>query len=183
MTESPLLYGLPPLIDGRSRTLVLGSFPSVKSLESGRYYGNPLNQFWRLVELSTKDRAFGNQDGLPPFDDYNARCEWLLAHSLAIWDTIGACQRKGSLDKSIKHIQVNPIVTLLIEWPEINHIVLNGGLSAQQFDQLIAPSLPKIGRGLHIFRVPSSSPIPTKNFRKMEDKLPLWREALQPSNQ
>ena len=46
----PRLYGLAPLIDGRSRVVILGSFPSVKSLDKQEYYGNPQNHFWPIVE-------------------------------------------------------------------------------------------------------------------------------------
>ncbi len=48
MTE-PLLDGLPPVIDDRARVLILGSFPSVRSLAEGRYYANPRNTFWPIV--------------------------------------------------------------------------------------------------------------------------------------
>ena len=47
---SPVLRGLPPILPGGPiRALVLGSFPSVASLELGEYYGNPHNWFWRVL--------------------------------------------------------------------------------------------------------------------------------------
>ncbi|MCL1807401.1 MAG: DNA-deoxyinosine glycosylase, partial [Oscillospiraceae bacterium] len=39
----------PPLVGDNPRTLILGTFPSPLSRERGEYYGNPRNQFWRLL--------------------------------------------------------------------------------------------------------------------------------------
>ena len=38
-----------PLYDGTSRTLLLGSFPSVKSRDAQFYYGHPQNRFWKVL--------------------------------------------------------------------------------------------------------------------------------------
>ena len=46
---SPLLHGLPPIIDDRARVLILGNMPSVLSLATQQYYGNPRNAFWRIM--------------------------------------------------------------------------------------------------------------------------------------
>ena len=43
------IYGFPPVADANSRVLILGSMPSVKSLEDGFYYGHPRNAFWRVL--------------------------------------------------------------------------------------------------------------------------------------
>ena len=37
-----------PVFDERSRILVLGSFPSVRSRAEGFYYGHPQNRFWKV---------------------------------------------------------------------------------------------------------------------------------------
>lgn len=42
-------YGFEPVFDGRSRVLVLGSFPSVLSRANAFFYGNPQNRFWRVI--------------------------------------------------------------------------------------------------------------------------------------
>lgn len=35
--------------DKNSKVLILGSFPSEKSLKEGFYYGNKSNRFWRIL--------------------------------------------------------------------------------------------------------------------------------------
>ena len=44
-----ICHPFPPLYDGNSKILVLGSFPSVKSLEQLFFYGHPQNRFWRVT--------------------------------------------------------------------------------------------------------------------------------------
>ena len=39
----------PPVVDGRTRLLILGSLPGDASLKAGQYYGHPRNAFWRLI--------------------------------------------------------------------------------------------------------------------------------------
>ena len=49
-TETGLRWqGLAAVADGRTRALVLGSFPGLKSLQQAQYYAHPQNQFWRLL--------------------------------------------------------------------------------------------------------------------------------------
>ena len=38
-----------PVFDGKSRILILGSFPSEASRKQGFYYGHPRNRFWRVI--------------------------------------------------------------------------------------------------------------------------------------
>ena len=41
--------GLPPVIGDRPVVLILGSSPSVISLEKKEYYSNPRNQYWQIM--------------------------------------------------------------------------------------------------------------------------------------
>lgn len=45
------LHGFPPVVDGNCRLLILGSMPSVQSLERAQYYGNPRNHFWPMLAM------------------------------------------------------------------------------------------------------------------------------------
>ncbi len=44
-----VLHNIPPLYCEKSETLILGSFPSVKSREAEFFYGHPQNRFWRVL--------------------------------------------------------------------------------------------------------------------------------------
>src|ERR1700675_4223894 len=46
---TPLLEGFPPVVDDAAELLILGSFPSVQSLATHQYYGNPRNSFWPIT--------------------------------------------------------------------------------------------------------------------------------------
>ena len=45
-----------PEYDEKSRILILGSVPSVKSRELAFYYGHPQNRFWRVLYLRSRER-------------------------------------------------------------------------------------------------------------------------------
>jgi len=87
---APRRRGLAPLIDADARVLILGSFPSEASLAARQYYAHPRNHFWPILG-AILDEPLAE---LP----YADRLSCIRAHRLAIWDTIVACERSGSLD-------------------------------------------------------------------------------------
>ena len=44
-----IVHPIDPVFDTNSRILILGSFPSVKSRESGFFYGHPQNRYWKVL--------------------------------------------------------------------------------------------------------------------------------------
>ena len=116
--SSPLLRGLPAILPaGPIRALVLGSFPSVASLELGEYYGNPHNWFWRVLA------ACGViDDATAP---YGKRIEAVRTRGLAIWDLYARVRRPGSGDDAIRDAQPNPVGALYGERGPFP-ILLNG---------------------------------------------------------
>ncbi len=46
-------------------------------------------------------------------EDYQKRCEMLLASNIALWDVIHSAERNGSLDTAIKDETVNDFVGFL----------------------------------------------------------------------
>jgi hypoxanthine-DNA glycosylase len=150
--------GFPPVIDGTVETLILGSFPGVASLGKQQYYGHPQNQFWRLV---------GAVIGEPlPEMDYAARLRTLLAHRIGLWDVLGSCSRKGSLDANIRNPRPNDLVRVTGVAPNLRRIFFNGK-TAGRFEWQFA------GCGYEIAMLPSSSPAYTLSF---EEKLEQWRQ-------
>ena len=84
-----------PIVDEHSRILILGSMPGIKSLEQQEYYAHPQNRFWRLLALLLQEDVS---------QDYSAKQALLHKHHIALWDTLGYCEREGSLDLSLIHI-------------------------------------------------------------------------------
>ncbi len=98
------IEGFPPVFDGNSRVLILGSFPSVKSRREGFYYGNPQNRFWRTV------CAFFGEE--PPASVAEKRA-FLLRRGVALWDVVSSCEIVGSADASIREEQLADVPSLL----------------------------------------------------------------------
>lgn len=93
-----ICHPFPPIYDGNSRILILGSFPSVKSREQLFFYGHPQNRFWRVTAAVYGSEAPGT---IPE------KKEFLLSHGIALWDVIASCEITGSSDSSIKNVAVN----------------------------------------------------------------------------
>ena len=105
-----------PVFDSRSRVLILGSFPSVRSRAEGFYYGHPQNRFWRvLAELFDEPVAITNE----------RRRDQLLRHHIALWDVIASCDIKGSSDASITNAVPNDLSRIL-DSADIRGIFVNG---------------------------------------------------------
>jgi hypoxanthine-DNA glycosylase len=134
-----------PVADARARVLVLGSLPGEVSLAEARYYAHPRNQFWRLIG-AVIDREL---EPLP----YRARLSALGDAGVALWDTVGAARRRGSLDGAIRDVEANSLEQLVETLPELRAVGFNGGKSA-------AIGTPQLaGReSLTLLPLPSSSP-------------------------
>src|SRR5690606_13297202 len=84
-----------PVVDEGTRVLLLGSLPGEQSLALGQYYGNPRNQFWKLMEAVTGAAL----EVLP----YPARLDALLREGVGLWDVVDTASRAGSLDAAIRN--------------------------------------------------------------------------------
>jgi len=158
------LYGIPPLVAARPTVLVLGSFPSVRSLELRCYYGHPRNHFWPILA-----RCF--ERPLPP--DYPERAALAISLGVAIWDVIASCDREGSLDQAIQNAEPNDIESLLRAHDSIERVLINGSAAAAYFKRFGIAVSP----GIELRALPSTSPVPSRRYRVMEDKLEAWREG------
>lgn len=125
-----MLKGFPPLIAKEPYIMILGSMPSVTSLDKHEYYGFKHNRFWKIMHHIFQ----------MPIATYEEKQEIILQHHILLWDVIGKCEREGSLDSNIKNEEVNDIATLVQEYPSIQMIVCNGrksyDLYQKHFSQL-----------------------------------------------
>jgi hypoxanthine-DNA glycosylase len=170
---SPRLQGLPPLVGSGTRVLVLGSFPSVKSLQLQQYYAHPQNHFWRIVQAVWPDAPW------PTDKDYARRCQCLQALGVGVWDVYAKCEREGSLDSAIRHAQLNDFPALFKRCPELSAIAHNGGESFRHA-KAVEKSLAQAGWAgqVSVHRLPSTSP--ANASWTFDQKLIAWRAVLNP---
>lgn len=167
---APRVVSFPPQVGAGCRLLVLGTVPSMRSLELRQSYGHEQNLFWTFMgELFDAGRE------LP----YSERIARLHARGIGIWDVYKQVERPGSLDSSIVTASEvpNAIPRLLGRYPTIRAIALNGGKAAQGFRRHIEPGLePGLRERLDLLVLPSTSPANASISRAA--KFERWRALL-----
>lgn len=138
-----IVHPFPPLYDGNSRILILGSFPSVKSREQQFFYGHPQNRFWKVTAA-----VFG----CPVPQTVGEKRDFLLANGVALWDTIASCDVVGSSDSSIKNVVPNDL-TPILAGAKIERIFVNGKTSEKYYNKYIRNQI-----GREAVCLPSTSP-------------------------
>lgn len=136
-------HPIPPTWNSESEILILGSFPSVKSRETGYYYGHPQNRFWRVLSSVYEDAC--------PQTNTEKR-DFLLRHHIAAWDVIASCEISGSSDSSIQNVTANDLGVIL-EGAQIRQIYCNGQTAYKLYNRYLLPATGKTASCL-----PSTSP-------------------------
>lgn len=158
----------PPQVGAGCRLLVLGTVPSVRSLELRQSYGHRFNLFWPFM-----GELFDAGPELP----YAERIARLHRIGIGIWDVLQRCERPGSLDSSIvaDSEMPNEIPGLLAAMPTIRAIALNGGKARQAFRRHIVLRLDDARRAhVTLLELPSTSPANASIPRAT--KFERWRE-------
>lgn len=155
-----LLEGFPPVVDAAARLLILGSFPSVQSLEAGQYYGNPRNAFWPITSA-----LFGFDVRTP----YETRLAALQSHGVALWDVLHKCRRAGSSDAKIdpKSLVANDFDRLFATHRRIKRVYFNGRTADTLFRRLV-----HVDARVSYCVLPSTSPA---RAMRPGQKLDAWR--------
>lgn len=136
-----------PNIDKRSKILILGSMPGIKSLEMQQYYAHPQNRFWKLMGLLCKTPNLADLE-------YNERLKILLDNGFALWDVIKYCKRSGSLDSNIYDEIPNDISGLLQKYKNVQTLILNGNKAYSALKKHI----PSVIKEYKCLKLPSTSP-------------------------
>ena len=140
MEEKPVCF--PPVKTVTSKILILGSFPSPLSFESGFYYGHPRNRFWPMLASLL---------GEPVPGAVEEKKALLVKRDVALWDVLDSCEIKGASDASIRNPVVHQIAPLL-EGSDIRAVFFNGAKAADLFKRYNPPlTIPS-------FKMPSTSP-------------------------
>jgi len=155
-----------PIVDSSTKVLIVGSMPGKQSLEKQQYYGNPRNHFWPII---------GQLLQVEVPEDYCERIALLKKRAIGLWDTIEACERKGSLDAAIRNEKPNDFQTLFETYPNIKLVLFNGAKAFDVFKKHIGLEL-LAGRAYK--KMPSTSPIPGKNIKSFDEKVEEWRIIL-----
>lgn len=149
-SDAAVVRGFAALSDTSARVLVLGSMPGVASLQLGQYYGHRRNAFWPIMGA-----VFGFDAGAI----YAQRVAALLAHGVAVWDVLAACERRGSLDADIARasIMANDFSGFFDRHRQIRRVCFNGAMAESLYRRHV---LPRVGRqpSLDFLRLPSTSP-------------------------
>ena len=143
-----------------ARVLIVGSMPSVKSLADAQYYAHPRNAFWPILF---------DVFGVTPTDDYEAKKALIRERGLALWDVAGACEREGSLDSSMRDIEINDFGALFESCPHIHTVLCNGTTAYSLFVKS------GFAGKRRVVRMPSTSPAYTMPFAR---KRAIWAETL-----
>ena len=138
-----IVHPIPPLYDGCSRVLILGSFPSRASRAAAFFYGHPRNRFWPLIARITGE-------SVP--QTVEEKRALALRHGIALWDVIASCDIRGSSDSSIANVKANDISAILKAAP-IAAIFTNGATSTKLYEKYILPAT-----GAPSIPMPSTSP-------------------------
>jgi hypoxanthine-DNA glycosylase len=143
MAKTKRLKCLPPVIDRRSRVLILGSFPGPMSLARRQYYAYPRNQFWKIVSAVID---------IDPPSSYSGRIASLRKAGIGLWDVIASCRRHNASDANILDPVYNDIASLLKRYPRIRRVYCNGSKS------FAVCRARQVGLGVPVQRLPSTSP-------------------------
>lgn len=111
-----LRHPFAPVFDESSRILILGSFPSVRSRESGFYYGHAQNRFWKVLAAALS---------APVPESTEEKKQLLLSRGIALWDAAESCEIRGSADGSMKRARPNDL-SVILEKADIKKLLCNG---------------------------------------------------------
>lgn len=158
-----MLKSFAPVINAQSKFMVIGSMPGDASLKAQEYYAYKHNAFWSIIfDVFSPGHTPQN---------YADKLNTLLTHGGALWDTLAACRRQGSLDSAIKDAKPNNFSLLFKQYPNIKTLLFNGQTAYKLFKKHFGQPEGKTCRVL-----PSTSP--AHAALSYADKLSIWQEAL-----
>jgi TDG/mug DNA glycosylase family protein len=157
--DTPRRTGFAPVVDARTRVLILGSLPGDASLAAAQYYAHPRNGFWRLIG------GVIGQDLVALA--YSQRLEALKAAGVGLWDVITTARRAGSLDTAIRAPEFADLAGLVATLPELRAVAFNGATAARAGRRTLAG----VAGTPELIDLPSSSPAHT---RPLAEKAGAW---------
>ncbi len=157
-----LLEGFKPVFDNKSKILILGSFPSVKSLEENFYYSHKRNVFWKILGELLEEKNLEEKT-------VREKKDFLLKNKIALWDVYKKVNRIGSKDSNIKEKELNDLK--ILKDLNLKAIFYNGKTAYKEKE--------KIKKVLNVkkhFYLPSTSPLHTMKYEEKKEK---WKKILE----
>ncbi len=150
-----IVHPIPPLFSKTSKTLILGSFPSVKSREAEFFYGHPQNRFWSVIAA-----VFGSEKP----QTIEEKKALALSNNLALWDVIAQCEIEGSADSTIRDVTANDL-SIILKNSSVERIFVNGKTAEKYYNKYTYPKT-----GIKAICLPSTSPANAAwSFEKLVD--------------
>lgn len=153
MEYERLSHTVDPVFDRNSKILILGTFPSIKSRESGFFYGHPQNRFWRVLA-----RICGSACPV----SIDEKKQMLLNNHIVLWDVINTCDIAGSADSTIVNVMPNDL-SVIRNTANIQQIFVNGKKAEELYKKFLEKQT-----GIKAICLPSTSPA---NASWSEDRL------------
>jgi TDG/mug DNA glycosylase family protein len=153
--------GFPPIESDDAVILVLGTGPSVRSLQRQQYYGHERNAFWPIME-----RLFSAKT-----ESYEEKWDLLLSRRIALWDVLRSFDRKGSLDSAYSVVVPNDLRPFVQDHAQLRTVLFNGKQAEAFYKKYVAWYPPEI----RFLAMPSTSPAYTLPF---EQKVSAWGKAI-----
>lgn len=152
-------HGFGPVFDERSRILILGSFPSVRSRQAQFFYAHPRNRFWPVLAAIF--------DEATPVGTESQRL-FLLRNGIALYDVIESCSVIASSDSSIADVTPADLSPILSVGQIRGRVFANGMRALALSRRYLEPRYGFVTRGL-----PSTSP--ANAARSLDDLTEAWR--------
>lgn len=144
-----IIHPLDPIFDKNSKSLILGSMPSITSRQEKKYYANKYNRFWKVLERIYKEDS----------TDWK---NFIIRHHLALWDVVASCEIEASMDSTIKKVVPNDIKAIIMK-TKIKNIFVLGNKAYELYNRYILPEVK-----IEAILLPSTS---SANARLSEDDL------------
>lgn len=141
MSSDKVYHEFPPVFDGNSRVLILGTIPSPKSRERGFYYMHPQNRFWKMLCAVLGEDIPADTDG---------RREMCLRRGVALWDVLSSCEIDGASDSSIKNAVPNDLERIFAA-ADIRAVFTTGKKAQALYERFFT-------NAMHAVCLPSTSP-------------------------
>lgn len=143
-------------------TLILGSFPSVKSRKDKFYYMHSSNRFYKVLSAVYKEKELINRD-------IEIKKNILKKHNIGLYDVIKECEISLSDDNTIKKEKPINLKKILKTYP-IKKILINGNKAKELYLKYFKDIQ------IEAIFLPSTS---ARNVKySLEDLILLWEKAL-----